>query len=321
MNKNRRQFLQTWCSELRGSRWWASGVVLAAVSFAGLAGMSPASAASNLIYSFESDLQSFMPNGGGVTISQSVIGATEGSKSMKVDIVAGATFVGALTTDLPLEIGDPPGLDVVTFDLTITSAFAGTGFVDAGITIFGASQPDYPNGPLFGLQAQFIKSQAKLADLTPGTYPIRMELNSATHPLTFAVGASFNDIFGYVGSGPDDLVPSGFQIYINKSNTAPWTGYIDNVRVIGYDADFNNDGAINSADLTIWKSSLGPSIVGDADCDHDTDGNDLLVWQRRLGPTGFVAAVAEPASAGLAAAALLALLGRRAAAVRLAANR
>ena len=45
---------------------------------------------------------------------------------------------------------------------------------------------------------------------------------------------------------------------------------------------------------------------GDADGDHDVDGNDFLVWQRTLGtaPPGAVAAVPEPGASLLALAAL-----------------
>src|SRR6476646_2347777 len=70
----------------------------------------------NLAYSFETGLQGFAPNGGGTTITQDTIGATEGANSMKVAIVGGATFVGALTGSLdPNIFGDPPGLDQVLF--------------------------------------------------------------------------------------------------------------------------------------------------------------------------------------------------------------
>jgi hypothetical protein len=61
---------------------------------------------------------------------------------------------------------------------------------------------------------------------------VRIDLDSATHPLTFAGGQSFNDIFGTVGSGQDDVIPTGFQIFLNKSGDSPVTVYIDNVRVV-----------------------------------------------------------------------------------------
>jgi hypothetical protein len=264
-------------------------------------------------YSFEGDLQGFAPNGGGVTVELDTIGATDGANSMKMSVIQAATFVGALTTSLAPEIGDPPGLEVVRFDLTITEAFPTEGFVDAGITVFGATQPDFPGGQQFGLQAQFLGNQFPLGDLPVGTHQIEMELTSATHPLTFQT-ASFNDIFGEFGSGQNDLIPTGFQIYINKSSNAPWTGYIDNIRVgslgAGPDADFNDDTFIDGTDLGIWRDAFGSSALGDADGDGDSDGEDFLIWQRTIGGALVgAAAIPEPTAALTATSALFGLIG------------
>jgi hypothetical protein len=265
-----------------------------------------------LAYSFETGLEGFGPNGGGASVDLDTIGATDGTSSMRFDVEQLATFVGALTGSLTPEIGDPPGMGVVRFDLTLTTAFPTEGFANAGITIFGASQPDHPNGQQFGLQAQFLGNEFALGDLPVGTHEIEMELTSAQHPLTFATNQSFNDIFGEVGSGVNDLIPTGFQIYINKSTHAPWTGYIDNIRVgnlpAGPNADFNDDTFVNSLDLEIWKGAFGQNALGDADGDLDSDGEDFLLWQRQLNiPGGGVAAVPEPTAAAFAGTALLAL--------------
>jgi hypothetical protein len=253
-------------------------------------------------YSFEGDLQGFGPNGA-VTISLDTIGATDGANSMKFAMPSFATFVGALTSTLAPQVGDPPGLDFVVFDLTITEQVPAEGFVSAGITVFGASQPDFPGGQRFGEQAQFqFDENLVIGDLAINTpHEVRIDLTQATHPLTGAA-ASFEEIFGNAGTGPNDLIPTGFQIYINKSNTAPWTGYIDNVRLgVKFDADFNVDTAVNSADLGIWKGAFELDVLGDADGDLDTDGNDFLIWQQQLGPTIVAAGVPEPATLWLAA--------------------
>lgn len=262
-----------------------------------------------LAYSYEADLEGFGPNGGGVTISHDTIGATDGAGSLKMSIVAGATFVGALTSALTPELGDPPGLEVVVFDLTLTQAFPNNvgDYVDAGITIFGASQPDYPGGQQFGLQSQFFDNQVPLGDLAVGTHEIIMPLTSAVHPLTFEVGKSFNDIFGTFGTGVDDVIPTGFQIYINKSATAPWTGYIDNVRIgtlPTFDADFNNDALVDATDLEIWNGAFGSTPEGDANGDGVSDGADFLLWQQQFGPVPPVTAVPEPATIGIGGIAL-----------------
>jgi hypothetical protein len=186
------------------------------------------------VYSFEGSPppDGFGPNGGGVTVTQDTIGATDGTNSLKMSVVTGATFVGALTGNVDPLIGNPPGVDSILFDMTVTDpVFAGS-FAVVGVTIFGASQPDYPGGQQFGLQAQFADFE-HIDGKAPGTYTVQIDLNSATHPLTFATNQSFNQIFGTVGSGPNDLIPTGFEFFLNKSNDAPATVYIDNVRVVG----------------------------------------------------------------------------------------
>jgi hypothetical protein len=189
-----------------------------------------------LAYSFEPDLEGFGPNGGGISVTQDTIGATEGSNSMKVDIVAGPTFVGALTSNVTAPIGDPPGVESILFDMTIDTGDEYTGgFAVVGVTIFGASQPDYPGGQLFGIQAQFADFE-HIDGKAAGTYTdVQIDLSSATHPLTFALGQSFNEIFGTVGSGPNDVIPTGFQLFFNQSgapDAAPVTVYIDNIRTV-----------------------------------------------------------------------------------------
>ena len=224
-------------------------------------------------YSFEFDVDGFGPNGGGVTITQDTIGATDGDHSMKFDIVQGATFVGALTAFLPLSIGDPPGVDFVLLDLTLLEQFPSDppGFVDAGISIFGSSQPDYPGGRQDGLHVQFFDNQVALGDLEAGTHEIRIDLTQATHPLTFELG-SFNDIIGTFDSGPNDIIPTGFQIYINKSSTAPWTGYIDDIRVgINISGDFNGDGIWDCSDIDALTAAIAATST-DLAFDMNADG-------------------------------------------------
>jgi arylsulfatase A len=50
------------------------------------------------------------------------------------------------------------------------------------------------------------------------------------------------------------------------------------------EADFNQNGKVNGADLEIWQAALGASDEGDADGDGDTDGRDFLIWQRQFIP-------------------------------------
>jgi hypothetical protein len=210
---------------------WVAGIAAAILVCAG-------TVRAQTLYSFEAppvNPDGFGPNGGGVTVSQETglgaIGVTDGLSSMQVDVVGGATFVGALTTVVHPLIGDPPGLNSILFDMTIDPAGAFPGsFALVGVTIFGASQPG--PGQQFGLQAQFADFEHIGGKAAGTTHTVQIDLTSATHPLTFATNQSFNQIFGTVGSGPNDLIPTGFQLFFNKSNDAPLTVYIDNVRLI-----------------------------------------------------------------------------------------
>ena len=194
--------------------------------------LSAATAKAQLAYSFETGTltapDGFGPNGGGVTVSQDTIGATQGPHSMKVAVVTGATFVGALTglvtpTPTAAVINNPPGVDSILLDMTINQGDAFTGGFDVlGVTVFGT------DGVSFGLQAQFaplIHIEGKAA----GQYlNLSIPLTGATNPSTFATNQTFNQIFGV---GPGKLTPTGFQFFLNKSNDAPSTVYIDNVRI------------------------------------------------------------------------------------------
>jgi hypothetical protein len=277
-----------------------------------------------LAYSFEQGLEGFSGNGGGVTVAQDTIGATEGENSLRFAVIQQATFVGALTGQFdPAIIGDPPGVDFFLIDLTITEQFTGT-FANMGVTAFGDSQPDYPGGQQSGLQVQFIDNEMALGNLEPGTYrDFRLDLSDGNfHPLTFEFPVSFNEAFGELGSGQDDLILTGFQFYINKSADAPITVYIDNVRTgMVVEGDYNGDGLVNLADYTAWRDNLG--LEGDATVaqgDGTGDGNvtldDYSYWKERFGgPAASVAfsshTVPEPSSGLLVLVATYGWLTRR----------
>jgi fibronectin-binding autotransporter adhesin len=85
-----------------------------------------------------------------------------------------------------------------------------------------------------------------------------------------------------------------------------------------FDADFDSNGRVDAADLTILRDGFGMSggrAIGDATGDGIVTGSDFLVWQRQFGSgvtaTPTTAALPEPAAAVLVAFALPLLLRRR----------
>jgi hypothetical protein len=202
---------------------WLVAAAVAAVSF----GAGSAQAASGtLLYSFEAppvNPDGFGPNGGGVTISQDTIGATQGLHSLKASVVTGATFVGALTGVVAPGLTPPVSPEEIDFDYTLTDAFTG-GFALVGVTMFGSNAP----AGQFGLQAQFAPF-IHLDGKTPGTYHGSIALTGATNPLDFTPNEDYNTIFTAGVPASNQLNPSGFEFFLNKSNDAPLTVYFDNV--------------------------------------------------------------------------------------------
>ena len=94
--------------------------------------------------------------------------------------------------------------------------------------------------------------------------------------------------------------------------------------IVGVPAgDFNNDGAIDAADYTVWRDTLGSNVTAWSGADGNGDGlvsgADYEAWKQNYGKTipnlggaGGVSAVPEPTSWTLIVAFASALpLGRR----------
>jgi hypothetical protein len=233
-------------------------------------------------------------------------------QSMKVALT-GPTFVGAQTEMLHPAIGDPPGLDHVTFDLTFTEAFPEGGFAVIGVMVFGTDQSGEPvqlqTGP--GPPPPDIDETLEwhFEGKEPGTYrDVTIDMTRFIHPVTFEPG-TFNDIVGTEGSGPFDMIPTSFQLYFNKSGglAFPLTVYIDNIRVgmtmAGIEGDYNNDGVVNTADYVMWRklndSGVETGLANDPTPDV-IDSTDYDTWVRNFGSGGGTGgggvAVPEPAS-------------------------
>ena len=81
------------------------------------------------------------------------------------------------------------------------------------------------------------------------------------------------------------------------------------------DGDYNLDGTVDGADLTLLANDFGSTLKAEADGNGDgvVDGADFLLWQRNLGASSVLSAVQsvpEPTTLALAALGLLAFLKR-----------
>jgi hypothetical protein len=285
----------TSCNYSRRTFTLAAIALLFSLAASGRAAQNPV-----LAYSFEDGVQGFGPNGGGITVSQDTIGATNGTHSLKVSLVGGQTFAGALTSTIdPSIYGNPPGLDHVLFDLTIVQRFDilnpnpppdRLGFARIGVFAFGATQPDGGGMQIFDKAqlANVAEDEVPIGNLEPGTYrDLRIDMDKLTDPLDFGT-KSFNQIFGVLGSG-SDLIPTGFQFYINKSGGAdfPLTIYIDNVRFgTSVPGDYNGNDVVDAADYVLWKKTTSPtpaSFRNEVASIGTIDAADYAAWRARFG--------------------------------------
>lgn len=76
---------------------------------------------------------------------------------------------------------------------------------------------------------------------------------------------------------------SAGQIYFNIRTSSFPDGEIRGFLAPSPTADFDHNGRVEAADLSLWTIAYGGANFGDADKDADTDGADLMEWQRQLG--------------------------------------
>jgi hypothetical protein len=121
-----------------------------------------------------------------------------------------------------------------------------------------------------------------------------------------------------------DIVGQPLTVLLRKTTvSATATVEYDNVRLDAFkispelDADFDDSGLVNAADLATWRQHFGENCLdathdhGNADGDDEIGGTDLLQWQRTLGSSVPISAVPEPAAFIQAATVVLFTAARR----------
>ncbi len=164
---------------------------------------------------------------------------------------------------------------------SLTSMPEGSPFTETELVAETTFRPNFPSD-------NFLTPLS--ATLIPGSYAL-------------VFGSGLFDAVGGAGlvNGSDQpyILPTSKSSYLSWQVPTPgsppmWLpAQAENMRfvVVGqetnFTADFEDDGDVDGADLSIWQSAFGKNALGDADEDNDSDGRDFLAWQRQYtGPAG-----------------------------------
>lgn len=194
----------------------------------------------------------------------------------------------------------------------------GTSLGGLNAAYFGATRPE-----VFGKVA--VQSPASFSQFAPGLLNL------------YASGALRDDVQVYVTAGTigdgnggtsfaATLEQHGYDYAFKQTNEGhswgQWRGLLDDmlVELIGAApiaaADFNEDGAIDAADLARWRAGAAAQFGaagaahkdGDANGDRAVDGADFLLWQQQYAAAGQeTAPIPEPPVAALLACGMLVL--------------
>jgi hypothetical protein len=260
--------------------------------------------------------------------------ANEKSHNKQGNGTAGlATSLGTIASGTTKRVGAAANVPTQAISATATDFVSISNASDVDFYSFTVSQPSLLGGTLTPRGGVFTQGDA----------------DNNQQPTSFNANARSNlalTIFGSNGTSilatADATAAGGIESIANLSLPAAGTYY---ARVMGADdtiqlyelalsaisaptgvpGDYNHDGAVDAADYTVWRKTLGRSVAAGAGADGNLDGavnqNDYTVWRSHFGQTGGSgagsgllagAAVPEPSTAWLA----LELLGLLAAGPR-----
>jgi len=129
-----------------------------------------------------------------------------------------------------------------------------------------------------------------------------------------ALGNTFNIISapgGVIGTFDNIDVsgmPAGLTFHINYLGTAV---QLQVVAKPNFEADFDDDGDVDSTDYEIWRHAFQLNQLGDATGDNISDAADYVLWRKQLGshPGAGSGSLADGAAVPEPSAALMLLLG------------
>lgn len=254
-------------------------------------------------------------------LKRSGVGALAGGQTISLGAIfaPNPTSFGAPTEDLAFQYASPEG------NFTGAITYTGTKVNDLLLQVDPSSgQARLRNPSNFSVQIDGYTVSSAAGALSPATWTSLDDQNAAggdwrespgtatriselkrAASTTLAPGASYDLGAIHQTALARDLV---FQ-FLSFGQSQPMTGeVVYSALTGGVQADFNNNGVVDAADLGVWKTAFGTGPGANADSDGDSDGNDFLIWQRRLGATSAAAAstaaataVPEPATAMLVA--------------------
>jgi hypothetical protein len=207
-------------------------------------------------------------------------------------------FLGVEAYDATPTIGllGSLGVDATTGDILFQSSAAGGAFVETG------SQASFNTWNNYGILLDFSAHQYSVFANNALLGSSSFIDHSPSQPLNDFTDADL----AALAAGPGaSALQGGTSFFDNFVVWEPLPG------------DFDIDGKVDGADLTIWKEAYDMSDAGDADLDGDSDGADFLLWQRNLGSdilaaaAPAVSAVPEPQALALAVVAMAAFVRRR----------
>lgn len=105
-----------------------------------------------------------------------------------------------------------------------------------------------------------------------------------------------------------------YSPYYDLQKTDAENSFVFQIAPLATPGDFDRDGDVDGADLSMWQESFGANAAADANGDGASDGGDFLIWQRFAAPAasaGAAETIPEPCALALSVSAATALASRR----------